>query len=163
MTKAKVVRFGEISERFIPDLNLSAEEQEALWFSRKQMRKFRRQAERDDKESARISPARFNQRRNYIRDVLRIQSHNKTIGLDDSTGLGAVAVALSKGAMEQAHFRAAKDASEVAVDMAATAAEAKELFTTETEANVKHPGVQSRKAHVAINAPKRNRTAANMA
>lgn len=161
MTKVKVVRFGEISERFIPDLRLSAEEQDSLWFTRKQMRRFRRQAESDEKEPARISPARFNQRQNYIQNVLKVQSHNKTVGLNDPVGLGAVAVALSKGAMEQAHFRAVKDASVAAREVAASRPQG--LFTTETGTDAKHPGVETRKTKVAINAPTRNRTAANMA
>ena len=162
---AKVVSFGEISERCIPDLNLSEQERESLWFSSEQMRAFRREAYEDRHACTRISASRYNQRRNYIRYVLKIQRYNKSVGMEDPTGLGAVAVALSKSAMENARFRANKVSCAVAAEVAASRniQQQGELYTTETETDIKQPGIPARKAHVAINTPKRNRTAANMA
>ncbi|CAB9522816.1 expressed unknown protein [Seminavis robusta] len=172
MMMPKLVRFGETSKRCVPSLGLTRAERKALWFSKSEVKAFRQEAslEESNNNSGYYGSHQQEQRRRYISYVLQMQAANRHNGMEDSTGLAALAVAHSKSAVEKARFRAVKGAADVQKTHDATAttitrqAQQQQQHVPEEDTDdLKPTRCQSRRTRVAINAPRRNRTAANMA
>jgi hypothetical protein len=160
----KHVRFGETTRRYLPHLSLTKAERSVLWFSKDELKCFRQ-------SSTFFSAASLlhtqQVRKRYVHFVLQTQAASRIIGMDDATGLAALGTARSKTAVEKALIQAAKDAATVADGAEATAhRNQKAALAASREAeseNLKPSRCTSRKTQVAIKAPRRNRTVANMA
>jgi hypothetical protein len=112
------VRFGETTKRYLPQLSLTQAERSVLWFSKDELKSFRQYS---TFYSAAIMLHTQQVRKRYVHYVLQTQASSRRIGMDDTTGLAALAMARSKTAVEKALIQAAKDAATVADGEEATA------------------------------------------
>lgn len=171
--KQRTVHFGEASERILPASQFTEAEKELLWFSKSHLGAIRLVAE---KEISDAQAAASRRRSRYISYVLYLQRINREKGLEDPTGLRALAIAQSNSASESARFRAEKDAAEVVAeayhDAVARTGE-RPLAYLRTVVSVQGGeskeedqscscSKQSSGRRSPLQTPRRNRTAANM-
>jgi hypothetical protein len=160
----KRVRFGETTKVFLPNLSLTNAERSDLWFSKDELKSFRQSS---TFYSAALSLRTQQVRKRYIHYALQAQAASRRMGMDDATGLAAIAAARSKSDVEKAFMRAAKDAATAADETEATAHRNQKAALTSTRKakpdNLKPTQCQGRIRQVAIRAPRRHRTVAHMA
>lgn len=172
----KSVHFGEVSERFIPDLQLTQAERASLWFTKDDIKSFRQDhrtttttnepCQVDDYVScctasiSRPSSSRT-RRRSYVSYVLQLQENNRSNEIQDATGLRALAVAMSANSVEQARFRAERNVWELLQQRCCQSYTG--MAARKAEPESKLSGYSSLGPRCRIQDPKRKNAAATMA
>ena len=173
--KQRVVHFAGTSETILPALQFTEAEKGLLWFSKGELGAIRMLG---GNKLSELQAAASRKRCRYINYVLYLQRINRENGLEDPTGLGALAIAQSKCAAESARFRAEKNAADVVADAYNNAVTSRtgdssaaclQRVSEVQEGESKEEGQscscsrQRSGRRSPLQSPRRNRTAANMA